>query len=323
LFYSGAALLSSNAVRSLAIVVAGLCVVAPGIAQADPTAEELRASGEQLAKDGRYSEAIEAFKASNKLAHRATNYCLIGLAYTRRELWSQAEVMIDLCKAKATSQDPLPEWLPVLEHTLADRLANVEVAPVEIVVQPAGVAATIAVSSFAPDEVFEPRTIHLSPGRHVIVVSAANYPEAQRTIEVTGRTPQRVVVDLTPPAAPKPPAVVVHQDSEPHSKLPYVVIGAGATLVVVGAIVHATAFNTAANNLQVAHDTGNTQLYDEWSPKFDSRRTGVIALYGVGALTIGAGVVLNLTVFKHSRSPVEISAVPTTGGGMVSLGWTR
>jgi len=51
---------------------------------ADPDpADAARQQGEQLAKAGRFSEAIAAFKDSNAKKPRATNYCLIGLAYTR------------------------------------------------------------------------------------------------------------------------------------------------------------------------------------------------------------------------------------------------
>ena len=52
--------------RFLAIVVAGLCAIAPLVASAE-SAEELRARGEELAKDGRFSEAIDAFKAAERL----------------------------------------------------------------------------------------------------------------------------------------------------------------------------------------------------------------------------------------------------------------
>ena len=309
-------------VRALAIVIAGLCVVVPA-ARAQPSADQLRTDGEQLAKDGRFTEAITAFKASNKLHVRATNYCLIGLAYTRRELWSQAEIMIDLCKKNATAEDPLPDWLPALEQTLAERLASADVAPIELVVEPAGVKVQLSVSSFAPDELFEPRTIHLAPGRHVVVATANGYNDAQRTIEIGDKQPQRIVITMLP-QVPKSTRPTEPARSTENHNFPLIVIGTGAAIVVAGAIYHATLFRTAANELADATDsTPDPALWDQWQHRFDVRRDATIALYAAGVVTVGIGLVLKYTVYKHADSEVRISAAPTSGGGVVSLGWTR
>ena len=313
--------------RSLAVGLATLCTLVPVAAVAQPSADDLRGSGEQAAREGRYSEAIAAFKASNKLQPRATNYCLIGLAYTRRELWPQAEVMIDRCKTLATASDPLPDWLPALETALAERLASVDVAPIELVVEPAASHAELTVSSFAPDEQFAPRTIHLPPGRHVVIASAQGYDDAQQTIEVTDKHPQRVVITLhvhgaavpVPAPVPQPPP----QRAAP-SKVPMVVIGAGAAVIAAGAIYHLAVLRPAANRLADATDsTPDPALYDRWSHRYDVRRATTVGLYAAGALTIGIGVVLKLTVFEHAEAPVQVSATSTDGGGIVSVGWTR
>jgi len=153
---------------------------------------ELRARGEQLAKDGHYSEAIDAFKAADRVERRASHACLIALVYTRRELWPQAELWLAQCQARANASDALPEWVPQLTTLLAERLEHVDVAPIDIVVEPRDANAAITVSSFAPDEVFAPRSIHLPPGRHTIRASAPGYRSAQQDIEVVGRTPLRV-----------------------------------------------------------------------------------------------------------------------------------
>jgi len=310
-------------VRSLAFGLATLCTLVPVAAVAQPGADDLRASGEQAAREGRYSEAIAAFKASNKLQQRATNYCLIGLAYTRRELWPQAEVMIDRCKTLATASDPLPDWLPALETALAARLASVDVAPIELVVEPAAARAELTVSSFAPDEQFAPRTIHLPPGRHVVIASAQGYDDAQQTIEVTDRHPQRVVIALHVHGAAAPVPAHPPQRAAP-SKVPTIVIGAGAALVAAGAIYHLALLRPAANKLADATDaTPDPALYDRWSHRYDVRRATTVGFYAAGALTIGVGVVLKLTVYEHAEAPVQISATSTDGGGIVSVGWTR
>src|SRR4051812_16006045 len=97
-------------VRALAFVVA-LVVGAAAVAAETPA--ELSARGEQLAKEGRFSEAITAFKAADAVEPRAKHACLIALAYTRRELWPQAEIFLDLCRTRATATDPVPDWVPL------------------------------------------------------------------------------------------------------------------------------------------------------------------------------------------------------------------
>src|SRR5690606_20883724 len=121
------------------IGVTGLGLLAPGRSHAE-SGERLRARGEQLAKDGRYTEAIDAFKAAEKIEPRARHACLIALAYTRRELWPQAEIFLEQCEQRATPADPIPEWVPTARQQLAERLATVNVAPVDIRVEPTGVA---------------------------------------------------------------------------------------------------------------------------------------------------------------------------------------
>jgi len=64
-------------VRIEAIVVAGLGTVIPAVALADPTAADLQTQGEQLAKDGRFTEAIDAFKAAERIEPR---WLVAGLA---------------------------------------------------------------------------------------------------------------------------------------------------------------------------------------------------------------------------------------------------
>ncbi len=315
-------LLRFQTVRLLAIVVAGLWMLAPAVAHAAPTADELRATGEQLAKDGRFTEAVESFKAANQLTERASNYCLIGLAYTRRELWPQAEIFIDQCRKRATPEDPLPAWLPVLENQLAERLANVNVAAVDIRVLPAGIAVKLAVSSFAPDELFEPRTIHLPPGRHVVIATANGYADAQVTIEVANKDAQRVTITLRPvePARPRPS---VAEPARP-SRVPMIVAGGGGALLAAGLVYHLVWFKPAADELATATDRAHPDpvLYSEWSHRFDVRRRATIALYGAGVAALGVAALLHETVFKRTEADVQVSAVPLEGGGgMISLGW--
>ena len=128
--------------------------------------QPLVAQGDELARSGEFSKAIAAFKHAEAIAPSAATECRIGLVYTRRELWSEAEIFFARCKQHATAADPTPEWFADAEAQLAQKLTDTDAAPIEVHVEPAQPIAKIAVSSFPPDEDFEPRTIHLAPGTY-------------------------------------------------------------------------------------------------------------------------------------------------------------
>ena len=286
----------------------------------------MRARGEQLAKDGRYTEAIDAFKAAERIEPRARHSCLIALAYIRRELWPQAEIFLEQCETRATAADPVPEWVPTAKQQLAERLSTVNVAPVNIRVEPATAEVKLAVSSFAPDELFDPRLIHLPPGRHVVIATAKGFNDAQKTVEVTDKSAQEVVITMLPlsdgPVDPTLPPTVPHS-VEPPSKIPlYIMIGGG--VLVGGAVVsHLAWYKGLRDELQVAGDADNEPEYYRILPRYDRARVTTIALYAVGGAAVVTGLVLKLTVFKGTEAPAQVSLVPTDGGGMLTVGWSR
>jgi hypothetical protein len=304
--------------RCLLIVAFALTFASAAVSHAE-TPAELTARGEDLARAGNFSEAIAVFKQADAVEPRARHACLIALAYTRRELWPQAEIFLALCRQRANASDPLPDWVPRAQKQLDAKLATAEVAPVTIVATPAVANATVTVSSFAPDEVFSPREIHLAYGTHVISVEAPGYKPRQLSVHVIDRLPQRVVFDLErivpPPPLPTP------------SKIPWVVMSAGA-LVLGGAIgLDIGWLQPARDKLAEAGDRAhpNPELYDQYSSKFDSRRRITLATYGAGAAILTTGVVLYFLDRRrvgHERE-VHVTALPTAGGAFVGVTWQR
>jgi len=296
----------------VATIATCLSLVMASTAHAD-TAEELRIHGETLAKNGRFSEAIDAFKAAERKEHRSRHACLIGLAYERRQAYSQAEVFLAACKAGATAVDPLPEWAPEAFRVLDEALAQQKLVAVMVMATPPD--AKITVSSFPPDEEFSAQSIHLAPGKYTFTATAPGYANRTQDIEL-GEQPAAVsfmlehrVVERTEPV------------QTTRSKLPWIVVGGGVALGIAGGLVQGLAMAPARDKLVQAEAMNNSALYNDWSPKFDQRRLITIGLYGAGAIAIATGLVLRATVFESTETHVAVA--PTVGGGMLTFAWSR
>lgn len=299
-------------VQARAIAVAGLCALAPALAHAAPSAAELQAQGERLARSGRYSEAIEAFKAADRIETRASHACLIALAYTRRELWPQAEIFMDLCHGRANPADPEPEWVPQAEALIAQRLQQVDAAPVEISTDPAIPGVKLSISSFAPDETFGPRTIHLTPGRHTVIATADGYEVERRDIDVAGKALRRVVIRMWKTGMRPVPA------SRTGLYLVYGGLGAGLA----GAAVHLLWYRGNLDRLDRASSAYDLRGYRAAEPAYDVSRWTTIGLYAIGTAAVAAGAILHL---RSGRRGAEATILlrPRADGGVVAVEWAR
>lgn len=308
-------MLRSGPVRGHAIAIAGACLLGPAPARAEPAAADLRGQGEQLAKAGRYSEAIDAFKAADRLEVRAEHACLIALAYTRRELWPQAQIFMDTCHRRASASDPAPAWVPQAEALIAERLQHASAAPVDISVDPAVPGVELSISSFAPDETFEPRTIHLPPGRHTVLARADGFEDERREITVTDRSPRRVVVRMWRIGArPKPPA----PPGRRGRYLMYGGLGAGAA----GAAVHLLWYRGNLARLERASRSNDLGAYRDAEPLYDLSRWTTIGLYALGGAALIAGGYLHRRDRRRAEAAVAVLPLPE-GGGVVAVGWAR
>src|SRR5207302_641157 len=184
------------------------------------SAQDLQTEGEKAAKEGNYAGAIEKFKAADRVEPRASHACLIALAYTRRNLWPQAEIFRTKCHERATAGDPLPDWIGTADKQIDDAITSANVAEVTIVVEPAEATdAQLTVSSFAPDEKFPPRAIHLPPGIHQVFASATGFEVGSHLVDVKDKTPQKIVIKLYRPGeTPTGPVIPVTHETQPPSK---------------------------------------------------------------------------------------------------------
>jgi tetratricopeptide (TPR) repeat protein len=278
------------------------------VAHADD-AGALVARGDALGRNAEYSRAIELFKQADALRPSAANACRIGLAYTRRELWSQAEIFFARCKARATAADPLPDWFATATEQLAQKLAEVDAAAIDVRIAPTLALARVGISSFPPDETFEPQLIHLAPGTYTITASAPDREPARVTFAVVPRTAQ--IVTLVLAARPPPPTAAARAGT-------YLLYGAAAAAVA-GVAFHALASHER-DELAAAEADDDPVAWERHSGPFERDRAVAIGGYSVAVAAVIASLVLR---HHHGREVPSVSATTASGGAAVWLRWER
>jgi hypothetical protein len=284
------------------VVTVVMVAVAP--VHADPVDDQV-ARGEELGRQGSWTQAIDHFKAADRIAPRARHACLIGLAYARRELWAEAELFFAACHRRSAPGDPLPEWLPEAETQLAQKLAVSNAAAITIVIDPPEAAPKISVSSFAPDETFAPGTFHLAPGTHVIDVEAPGFDPGQRKIYISDATPQLIRIAL-------------HEPRE-RSRVPWIIIGTGVAIGLGG-----LAYDHFV--LQPTRDLSTSAIY-QWQYEqakvdFPTQQHIALGLFTTAAVVTTIGVVLRYTVYRHrDREPVRVGALLARGTTGIAIEW--
>jgi len=280
--------------RSQATVLAFLALLSSSTAMADEV-DDLVAAGEESARHGEYSLAIERFKQADARRPRALHACLIALSYMRRELWAQAEIAQSTCHTRASASDPLPPWVQQLDGMLEAKLGAVDVAPIAIRVDPPSQSATISISSFNPNEIFPPRVIHLAPGTYVVTAHVPGRGQVSSTVVVVDRTPQTVTLRFVPSASP--------------SRVPWLVVGAGGLLAAGGLAIDLLAVQRARARLERDAATLNGTAWRTDSRSFDRWRAGAIGMFAGAAVMAVAGVALRFTVYRR-----EVTLVAAANG---------
>lgn len=276
----------------------------------------LQKQGEQLAKDGQFAEAIDAFKAADSYQPTTELACLIGLAYGRRNLYGQAELFFDLCHERAETGDRVPSWVAKVEAQFRERLETTKLARITIKVKHAR-APKVVVSAWAPDETFAPRAIHLPAGRHTITVTDGDGDTAEQAIVVEAGEPQTVVLDLGGKQSDERDTPRAHP-SKLGRNLAFVGLGIAAA----GLAVHATWYKSERDQLQEASDSGDVFRYDEHVDSYTNARYVTVGLYGAGAVTAIIGLALHLSR-GDGEAGASVSVMPVRGGGVLAVEWAR
>lgn len=290
-------------------------VLCASVAHADD-ADDLIARGEQLAQEREYTAAIDAFKQADRKRPTSATACRIGLAYTRRELWPQAELFFSRCRERATPKDPLPDWIEAAEEQLATKLEAAHVAAITIVVVPGGVPAVITASAFASDETFSPRTIHLGAGVHTIEVTAPGFEPQSRELTVT-EEPQTITIKLVPARAPDrvhPPDTHAQRSS---IRAHHIALGGAIGLGVATLAVDLLSVRTSRNTLEAATTRAD---YDAHLGAYELRRNLDIGLAIGSVLATGLGLYL---WSQDSDDGPRVSASFDTHAATFAIGWSR
>jgi tetratricopeptide (TPR) repeat protein len=128
---------------------------------------------------------------------------------------------------------------------------------------------------------------------------------AQRTAEEARK---REAAEREARNRPRPPA----------SRVPRYIFIAGGAIALVGVTAHVLAWRTRGD-MESAPDADS---YFDDRDTFRGQRTVAIGAYAVGAATMATALVLGVTVFRRPEAP-HVSAAPTQGGALVTVGWSR
>jgi hypothetical protein len=290
-------------VKSVSCAGVTIAVALGSAARADGV-DDLVARGQELAKQAEWSQAITLFKQADAQRPRAQHACMIGLAYTRRELWAQAELYFARCHQRASDTDPLPDWLGDAEAQLAAKLAGAGIEPVSIAVEPVAAKTTISISGFEQDEVVAPGPIHLVPGRYTLDIAAPGYIAQRREIVVEPHKPQTIDIRLEAPRAQREP-----------SNVPWVVIGGGVALAAAGLVTDLW----KVGPLRTSLETASYDDYPKYTGSFDRWRGITVGLWATGAVVAGVGAYL---LYRERTTLTVVPQLEPHGAGVV-IEWRR
>ncbi len=211
--------------------------------------QELALQAVDLARSGRYAEALEFFEQSYALTPDPIILYNIGRVASRLGNLARARETLELYMQQEKDPAALERAHAALEDVLARWKGS-------ILVTSSIPGATVALDGASPQPLPLSRPVDVSPGRHVVAVAAEGYGAFEREVEVRAGEAVQVVAELvslsvaaTPAPVPSPPTgssandlsgTVVPQSTPDTrsglSTLSWVLIGTGAAALVGGGV---------------------------------------------------------------------------------------
>ena len=327
---------SSLAARLLVVA----CVVAPGLAHAQASpgseAEKLFVEGKAAFDQGKYEEALTAYRGAWKLSQ--TFDVAANLGQTEVELGHYVDAAEHLSFAIAHLP---PSVAADLRKELGELYAQArgEVTVLRLQVSPEGARVLVdgepvGTAPLAPE-------LFVEPGPHVIEVRMADHESARQHIETRAGEQHEVELALAPSiqSAESPPAVVEDAGPAPVPGPSWVPVAVGGTLAAIG-VGMGVGFAVAAEDRRTERNDrlvalGGTSPCGTGAPyptecaaieELDSDATTYADVSVAGFVTAGVAAVATVAYLLWPREPAQqqgvrvAPAVGRTGGSMVLWG---
>jgi hypothetical protein len=318
--------------------VLGALLVSPAAAQDDPNAEAKAAAralanqGFKHAQEGRFDDAIAAFREAEQRFHATTILLELARTHVRAgQLIEARAVYRSIVEEQLTNYAP-PDFFEAQKNAKPELDAlGPRIPALRIVVEGAPSRDVKVSIDGAPVPGFTGQSFPLNPGRHVIVVTAPGRLPAEREVLLLEGIKQPVVIQLkappkrvSSPASRPPPAsaggprtpvsVEPPEKSGGGSLVPaFVAFGAGGVGLGVGAVAGALALDKVAGL-----DGRCPDRICEQSDKEDHGAAGTLATVStVGFIAGGIGVAAGMTLLILRPG----GAAPEQTGLVVAPGW--
>lgn len=293
-----------SAVTVLALLAATTTIARPAPAQSGEldVAAQFFEAGVAAARKREFRVCAEAFTEANKRApHGATIYNAALCWDGEKDAPRAANAYDEALRLGSLSQKQKKEAEKRLSELRTD-LGQLEVSA------PSGVRASVGPIAQQPI----PFTTFLPPGEHEIQVEGPDGDVISKSVTIVAGASKRIEIDLAkpePPATPKPDATTDGKTSTSNVQrnTGWVLVGAGAVAVGVGAAFYASAI-TARDEFDA--DRTDREARERALDRYSVAR----ALWIGGGVAAAAGLTLVLTAPKPEQRPS--ASLGVTAGGV-------
>jgi hypothetical protein len=253
---------------SLLVSVLGFALFLPLAASAQD-ARELFQRGQTAYQQGDYETAIQSWTQAYELDARPLIQFNLAQAFERLNRLQEAAAALDRYLETADPSDANQADARARRSALRERLGRTG-----LVIEGGPAGASIVIDDREWGVTPRPDPIRLDPGSHRVVLTKEGFRNFRSTVVVPAGETVTVTVEMEEaPSEGETRTVIVHEDST--NIWPWIMVGAGGALVVVGALVGFVALGQA----------------DEGAETSARALAGTADALGiVGGLVIGAGL---------------------------------